>query len=46
MTDLTHEEMMEIAKQREEANQPIIAKISDEDLEKVQKAQERNGEQQ
>ena len=47
MSDLTHEEMMEIAKQREEANQPIIAKISNEDLKKVQEAQQQyKGEQQ
>lgn len=32
--DPTHEEMMEIAKQREEAN-AIVAKVSEEDYEKV-----------
>jgi hypothetical protein len=47
MSDLTHEEMIEIAKQREETNQVIIAKISDEDLKKVQEAQQQyKGEQQ
>lgn len=47
MSDLTHEEMLEIANQREVANQPIIAKISDEDLKKVQEAQQQHkGEQQ
>ena len=47
MTDLTHEEMLEIAAQREAANEPIIAKISDEDLKKVQEAQlQYKGEQQ
>ena len=34
MNDLTHEEMMEIAKQREEQN-TLIAKVSDEDYQKV-----------
>ena len=47
MSDLTHEEMLEIAKQREETNQVIIAKISDEDLKKIQEAQQQHkGEQQ
>ena len=46
MSDLTHEEMLEIAARREAANQPIIAKISDEDLKKVQYAQQQKGEQQ
>ena len=39
MSDLTHEQMLEIAAQRESANEPIIAKISDEDLKKVKEAQ-------
>jgi len=38
MSDLTHEEMMEIAKQREAENEVIVAKVSDEDLEKVMDA--------
>ena len=42
----THEEMLEIASQREAANKPIIAKISDEDLKKVQDARQQKGEQQ
>ena len=37
MTDHpTHEEMLEIAAEREAANQVIIAKVSEEDYQKVQ----------
>ena len=32
---MTHEEMLEIAKQREEANEALVAKVSEEDYEKV-----------
>ena len=35
MSDLTHEEMLEIAAQREAENEVIVAKVSDEDLQKV-----------
>ena len=35
MTDPTHEEMMEIAAQREAENEAIVAKVSDEDYQKV-----------
>lgn len=34
---MTHEEMLEEAKKREEANEVIVAKVSDEDYQKVQK---------
>jgi len=33
--NLTHEEMLEISAEREAANEVIVAKVSDEDLEKV-----------
>ena len=46
MTNPTHEEMLEIAAQREAANEVIVAKVSDEDLKKVQQAQQYKGEQQ
>ena len=36
--DLTHEEILEIAAEREAANDVIVAKVSDEDLEKVMDA--------
>ena len=36
MTDPTHEEMLEIAAQREATNEVIIAKVSEEDYQKVQ----------
>jgi hypothetical protein len=35
---MTHEEMLEIAAQREADNEVIVAKVSDEDLEKVMDA--------
>ena len=35
---MTHEEMLEIAAQREAANEVIVAKVSDEDFEKVMDA--------
>ena len=35
---MTHEEMLEVAAQREAANEVIVAKVSDEDLEKVMDA--------
>ena len=35
MTDPTHEEMLEIAAQREAANEAIVAKVSEEDYQKV-----------
>lgn len=35
---MSHEEMLEVAAQREAANEVIIAKVSDEDLEKVMDA--------
>ena len=35
---MTHEEMLEIAAQRESENEVIVAKVSDEDLKKVQEA--------
>ena len=36
--NLTHEEMLEISAEREAANEVIVAKVSDEDLEKVMDA--------
>jgi hypothetical protein len=35
---MTHEEMLEVAAQREAANEVIVAKVSDEDFEKVMDA--------
>ncbi len=35
---MTHEEMLSVAAQREAANEVIVAKVSDEDLEKVMDA--------
>ena len=44
---MTLEEMLEIAAQREAENEVIVAKVSDEDLKKVQEAQrQQKGEQQ
>ena len=40
MTDPTHEEMLEVATQREAANEVIVAKVSEEDYRKVQKEAE------
>ena len=37
MTEPTHEEMLEVAAQREAANEVIVAKVSEEDYQKVQK---------
>ena len=36
--EMTHEEMLEVAAQREAANEVIVAKVSDEDFEKVMDA--------
>ena len=45
--EMTHEEMLELAAQREAENEAIVAKVSDEDLKKVQEAQlQHKGEQQ
>jgi len=41
MTDPTLDEMLEIAAERESANEVIVAKVSDEDFEKVMDAVER-----
>ena len=38
MTDPTLDEMLEIAAEREASNETIVAKVSDEDLEKVMDA--------
>jgi hypothetical protein len=35
MSDPTHEEMLEIAMEREKANEVITAKVSDEDYQKI-----------
>ena len=34
--EMTHEEMLEVAAQREAANKVIVAKVSEEDYQKVQ----------
>ena len=39
--NLTHEEMLEIAAQREAENEVIVAKVSEEDFEKVMDAAKR-----
>ncbi len=41
MTDPTHEEMLEVAAQREAANEVIVAKVSEEDYQKVMNVAER-----